>query len=161
MTAAVIDWETVYKEYEPKVRTYVRSRVGSPEDVDDICSEVFLNVVGGKDRFRGEPKAVSSWIYMITKHTVAGFYRSFRESSEIPEDMADGTDIETDVISAETLGELADALEQLDGRLRDIIVLHYYGEKTLAEIATAMGMSYPNIKILHKKALGQLRKLIG
>ena len=61
----------------------------------------------------------------------------------------------------ETLDRLADALEMLDERLRDIISLHYYGEKTLTEIASAMGMSYANIKVLHKKALGQLRKLIG
>lgn len=160
MTAAVIDWEAVYKEYEPKVRAYIRSRVGSPEDAEDICSEVFLNVIARKERFSGEPKAVSSWIYMITKHTVASFYRSRRVTEEIPETLADETDIEEETINAETLGELADALEQLDERLRDIIVLHYYGGKTLTEIAPAMGMSYPNIKILHKKALERLRKLI-
>ena len=55
---------------------------------------------------------------------------------------------------------LADALEQLETRLRDIIVLHYYGEKKLTEIAEAMGMSYRNIKILHKKALESLKKLM-
>ncbi|MBR1892829.1 MAG: hypothetical protein IJ815_04795 [Lachnospiraceae bacterium] len=55
---------------------------------------------------------------------------------------------------------LADALEKLDMRLCDIVLLHYYGGKTLKEIASAMNMSYPNMKILHKKALGQLRKLL-
>lgn len=55
---------------------------------------------------------------------------------------------------------LADALEQLDVRLRDIILLHYYGEKSLKEIAAAMNMSYPNMKILHKKALNQLKGLM-
>ena len=45
-------------------------------------------------------------------------------------------------------------------RLCDIVLLHYYGGKTLKEIAAAMNMSYPNMKILHKKALGQLRKLL-
>ena len=56
---------------------------------------------------------------------------------------------------------LADALEMLDIRLRDIIILHYYGGKSLKEIATAMNMSYPNIKILHKKALNQLKKMLA
>ena len=72
--------------------------------------------------------------------------------------MADDTDIEGQTIDAETLDMLADALEQLDVRLRDIILLHYYGEKPLKEIAAAMGMSYPNMKILHKKALNQMKK---
>lgn len=158
MTEAAIDWEIVYKEYEIKVRSYIRSRVGSPEDVEDLCSEVFLNVIRAKDSFSGEPKAVSSWIYMITKRTMALFYRNSRQRFEIPEDLPDDTDIEQKTIDAETLDTLADALEQLDIRLRDIIILHYYGEKSLKEIATAMGMSYPNMKILHKKALNQLKK---
>ena len=117
-----------------------------------------LNAMRAKDSFSGEPKAVSSWIYMITKRTVAMFYRKQRSVVEIPEDMSDGTDIEGETIDSETLDTLADALEQLDIRLRDIIILHYYGEKSLKEIATAMGMSYPNMKILHKKALNQLKK---
>ena len=158
MTEAAIDWETVYKEYEIKVRSYIISRVGNPEDVNELCSEVFLNVMRGKDSFSGEPKAVSSWIYTITKRTLAMFYRKQRSVSEIPEDMADGTDIEGQAIDAETLDTLADALEQIDIRLRDIIILHYYGEKSLKEIATAMRMSYPNMKILHKKALNELKK---
>lgn len=158
MTEVGIDWEAVYKEYEIKVRSYIRSRVGNPEDIDDLCSEVFLNVMRGRDSFSGEPKALSSWIYMITKRTVAMFYRKHRFTGEIPEDMADGTDIEEQAINAETLDLLADALEQLDRRLRDIIILHYYGEKPLKEIAAAMGMSYPNMKILHKKALNDLKE---
>ena len=161
MTAAVIDWETVYKDYEPKVRAYIQSRVGNSEDIKDLCSEVFLEIMRQKERFSGEPKALSSWIFVITKRTVAKFYRSYRPTDEIPEDMADDTDIEQQTVEAETLDLLADALEQLEERLRDIILLHYYGNKTLSEIAAAMGMSYPNIKVLHKKALGQLKKLIG
>ncbi|MBQ9384730.1 MAG: sigma-70 family RNA polymerase sigma factor [Ruminiclostridium sp.] len=161
MTAAVIDWETVYKEYDPKVRAYIQSRVGNPEDIKDLCSEVFLEVMRQRERFSGEPKALSSWIFVITKRTVARFYRSYRPSDEIPGDMADDTDIEQQTLDAETLEQLADALEQLDGRLRDIITLHYYSEKTLTEIAAAMGMSYRSITILHKKALDRLRKLIG
>ncbi len=89
------------------------------------------------------------------------FYRKFRIVDEIPEEMSDGRDIESEVLSREALDNLADALEKLDRRLRDIIILHYYGEKTLKEIAASMNMSYPNMKILHKKALDQLRELMG
>ena len=158
MTAGGIDWETVYKEYEQKVRSYIRGKVGNPSDVDDLCGEVFFNIIRAKDQFSGEPKAVSSWIYMITKRAVAMFYRKHRVMSEIPETMADDTDIEAEYINEETLDQLADSLEKLEERLRDIIILHYYGGKKLKEIAEAMHMSYPNIKILHRKALGQLKK---
>ena len=161
MTAAVIDWEAVYKDYEPKVRAYIQNRVSDPEDAKDLCADVFLRVMQKRDELDEMPGAVSSRIFLITKSRVIDYYRTRRISCEIPEDMTDGTDIEQQFIDAETLEQLADALEQLDGRLRDIITLHYYGDKTLTEIAAAMGMSYRNITILHKKALGQLKKLIG
>lgn len=161
MTAAVIDWETVYEEYAPKVRAYIQSRVGNPDDIKDLCSEVFLEITREKEMFSGERKALSSWIFVITKRKVAGFYRSYRQTDEIPRDITDGLDIEQLTIDAESLEQLADALDTLDLRLRDIITLHYYGGKTLTQIAAAMGMSYRNITILHKKALSQLKKLMG
>lgn len=160
MTAA-IDWATVYVEYAPKVRAYIQSRVGNPDDIKDLCSEVFLEITREREMFSGEARALSSWIYVITRRKVVGFYRAYRRTEEIPEALTDGTDIEQQTIDAQALEQLADALEALDVRLRDIITLHYYGGKTLTEIAAAMGMSYRNITILHKKALVQLKKLMG
>ena len=161
MTAESIDWEAVYREYETKVRSYIRVKVGNPADVDDLCSEVFLNVVRAKDQFSGEQKSISSWIYVTTKNVVALYYRKQKTFTEIPETAAADTDIERQVLDAELLDSLADALEKLETRLRDIILLHYYGEKTLKEIAVAMRMSYPNVKILHRKALRQLKEQMG
>ena len=160
MTAVGIDWATVYVEYEPKVRAYIQSRVGNPDDIKDLCSEVFLEITREREMFSGESKALSSWIFVITKRKVVDFYRAYRQTKEIPEELADGTDIEQQTVDAESLEQLADALDALDVRLRDIITLHYYGGKTLTEIAAAMGMSYRNVTILHKKAINQLKTLM-
>ena len=160
MTEPVTDWKAIYSEYEFKVRSYIKSHVGNSDDIDDLCGEVFLSVMKGKDSFSGNSKAVSSWIYMITRHTVALFYRKRRISCDFFDDMADDSDMENQIINAETLDILAKSMEKLDTRLRDIIILHYYGGKALKDIASAMNMSYPNMKILHKKALGQLKLLM-
>ena len=152
-----IDWEAVYREYEQKMRSYVSGKVENPADVDDLCGEIFLRVIRAEEAFSGESRAISSYIYMTTRNTVIQYYRKHRQFVEIPETMATDTDIEEQVLYAEMLDLLADALEKLETRLKDIIVLHYYGEKTLKEIAGVMQMSYQNIKVLHKKALGQLK----
>ena len=57
----------------------------------------------------------------------------------------------------ETLNELADALEKLPQRERDLIILHYYTGLTLKEVAVKMSMSYSNTKLVHNKALMLLR----
>ena len=59
------------------------------------------------------------------------------------------------------LEQLAEALESLDERSRDLIILHYYDGLTLKEIADRMQMSYPNAKVIHKKALRSLKAVLG
>ncbi len=61
----------------------------------------------------------------------------------------------------EILSELADGLASLEVRQRDLIILHYYDGKTLKNIAADFGMSYINAKIIHKKALQNLKKLLS
>ena len=49
-------------------------------------------------------------------------------------------------------------IEKLPPRERDLIVLHYYHNLQLKEIAQIMGMSYSNCKVIHSKALARLRQ---
>ena len=65
------------------------------------------------------------------------------------------------MLNEETLNSLADALEQLSRRERDIIILHYYSGKTLKSIAEIMDISYSYVKLLHTKALNNLREIIN
>ena len=143
---AVKEFEAVCKEYEPKVSAYIRNRVSNPDDVKALCDDVFQKLLQNKETFSKEPDSVSGWIYMTTKQTVEEY---FAEISE-----------ETQTLDAKSLDRLADALEQLDVRSRDIIILHYYADKTLEEIAAAMDMPYAEIELLNKEALERLQKLI-
>lgn len=53
---------------------------------------------------------------------------------------------------------LATALEKLEKRERDIIVFHYYDGLTLKEVGEKLGISYAYVKILHNKALSELKE---
>lgn len=146
MIEAVKEFEAVCKEYEPKVSAYIRNRVSNPIEAKSLCDVVFQKLLQNKEAFRKEPESVSRLVYMTTKQTVEEY---FAEISE-----------ETQTLDAKSLDRLADALEQLDVRSRDIIILHYYANKTLEEIAAAMGMSYAETELLNKEALERLQKLI-
>lgn len=146
MMEAAKELELIYREYEPKVTAYIRNHVSNPDDVKALCDDVFQKLLQNKEAFRKEPESVSRLVYMTTKQTVEEY---FAEISE-----------ETQTLDAKSLDRLADALEQLDVRSRDIIILHYYANKTLEEIAAAMGMSYAETELLNKEALERLQKLI-
>lgn len=155
MMEAVKEFEAVCKEYEPKVSAYIRNHVSNPDDVKALSDDVFQKLLQNKETFSKEPVLVSLRIYMTTKQTVEKYYRDCRAFGEIPD-----TFTEEQTLNAESLDKLADALEQLDLRLRDIIILHYYADKTLDKIAAAMDMSYAEIELLNKEALDGLQKLI-
>lgn len=141
---AVKEFEAVCKEYEPKVSAYIRNRVSNPIEAKSLCDIVFQKLLQNKEAFRKEPESVSRLVYMTTKQTVEEYF------AEISEETLD----------AKSLDRLADALEQLDVRSRDIIILHYYANKTLEEIAAAMDMPYAETELLNKEALERLQKLI-
>lgn len=147
----------LYSDYHGKILGYIQSRVNNAVLAEDLCADVFLKVYEKLDTFDEKKASLSTWIYTVARNTLTDYYRTRRVTEEIPETYADGSDVEESVISAEMLDVLADALEALPERERDIIVLRYYSGKTLKDIGQKLGISYAYVKLLHNKALAQMR----
>ena len=150
--------EQIYMEYRDKVARYVAGKVGDIQEREDLVSSVFLKVFQNLDTFDRERASLSTWIYTITHSTVLNHYRGMRPVQELNEELADPSEgLEIHLLSEEMLERLARALEELDRRQRDLILLHYYENRTLKQIAALMQMSYANAKVIHQKALSRLR----
>lgn len=152
--------ETIYIKYVEKVRQYIRGKIQNPQDVEDLVSTVFEKIYQQMNRFDEEKASISTWIYTITKNTVIDFYRNNKVHSELTENLNYQETGFEEILKKETLDELAKALEKLNQRQRDLIILHYYSGYTLKTIADKMGMSYVNAKVIHGKALRQLKELM-
>lgn len=158
MSSVVLhDKEWIYLEYKDKVTAYVRGKIGNEHDSEDIVSSVFLKVYQKIDDFDKTKALLSTWIYTITKNTVIDYYKKKKIHIEFSEEIEAEKIAEDSIATEEMLDNLADALEQLRKRERDLIILHYYKGYTLKRIAEMMGMSYINAKIIHAKALSMLR----
>ena len=159
---SVISNEEIYLKYKDKVLGYIRNHVNSPEDAEDLCSDVFIKIYSKIDTFDETKASLSTWIYAMTSNTVIDFYRTNHIHSEIPEDLAeDKSLIEDEVLNNESLEELAGALRSLPQEQMDIIVLRYYKGLTLQEVAEKMNLSYGVTKLRHREALGRLKDLLG
>ena len=152
--------ERLYVEYREKVLSYIRSRVFNADDVEDLCEDVFVKAFGASDSFDPSKASAGTWLYSITRNTVIDYCRRFRPTGEIPEEIPDGALPEDAILDAETLEELAAALEKLPAELTDIIVLHYYEAMPLTRVAETLGISYGAVKIRHNKALSLLRSAL-
>lgn len=147
----------IYTDYHHKVLSYLTGKTNDAYLAEDICADVFLKVYEKLDSFDETKSSISTWIFTITRNTLTDYFRTRRVFSEIPEDLEEGSDIEENYCQNEMLDSLADALEALPERERDLIILHYYSGKTLKEVAESLHVSYAYVKILHNKALASMK----
>lgn len=150
----------IYENYYQKVLRYIISKVNDTYLAEDLCSDIFLKIYEKYDSFDPGKASLSTWIYTIARNSLTDYYRSRRVFEEVPEDIESKESLEDDICSDETLNELAAALEKLDERAQNLIILRYYSNCTLKDIGQRLGISYAYVKILHNKALGELRKAL-
>lgn len=156
----MMDKEKIYCDYHGKVCGYIRSKISSAQDAEDLAADVFVKVFEKLDSFDEGKASLSTWIYTITRNTLTDYFRTRKVFAEIPETMEADSSVEDDVCTEEMLEILAKALETLDERERDIIILRFYSGKTLKEITAQMGISYAYGKVLQNKAFEKLRKFL-
>ena len=152
--------EEIYNQFHEKVQWYLLEKVGDKYLAEDLCSDVFVKVFDKYDSFDESKASLSTWIFTIARNTLIDYYRSRKVFEEVPEDIATNSDIEEEACNSETLEELAKALEKLEEREREIVILRYYSGFSLKDIAKRMNISYAYVKLLHNKAINELEKLM-
>ena len=149
--------DKLYAAYRSKVLSYLMGRTACREDAEDLCEEVFAEVLRCLPRYDPKKASLSTWIYQITRFTLIDYLRTRHPNDPLGEDIEAGDDIAEDFIRRETLERLASALNALGQEERDIIVLRYYKGLPLTEIARLTGISYGMVKVKHARALNALR----
>ena len=156
-----VDLDQIYTEYSGKVMGYIRARIRSSAEAEDLHSEVFEKVLKKIGEFDPSKASLNTWIFTITRNTVIDHFRRSKPSEELDENLSDDTEVDESLLQNESLEELADALRKLPQELTDLIVLRYYDNRPLTEVADMMGLSYGAVKLRHQKALTMLRRLLG
>ncbi|MGB5850259.1 MAG: sigma-70 family RNA polymerase sigma factor [Ignavibacteriaceae bacterium] len=67
MKSDELEFNRIFKEYQPKILRYLTRLTGRYE-AEDLSQEVFIKVESGLKNFRGESK-LSTWIYRIATNT--------------------------------------------------------------------------------------------
>ena len=155
-----VDLDQIYTEYSGKVMGYIRARIRSSAEAEDLHSEVFEKVLKKIGEFDPSKASLNTWIFTITRNTVIDHFRRAKPSEELDENLSDNVELDEDLLNSETLSELAAALRKLPQQMMDIIVLRYYDGKPLTEIAEMMNLSYGAVKLRHQNAVLMLRQAL-
>jgi RNA polymerase sigma-70 factor (ECF subfamily) len=155
----------LYDRYFPRVYNYLRARTGDPHLADDLTAQTFENVLRNIASYRPEKAPFSSWLFAIARNALNDHLRAARRRQWFSLDAlryqpADRSDLEGRYIQAESRQALAQALEQLGERERDLVALKFLAGLNNRQIAGLSGLSESNVGVILFRAMHRLRSLL-
>ena len=153
-------FEVIYLDLSPAVAGYLRA--SAVADVEGLTNEVFLQVLKGLPRFRGDWPAFRSWVFTIAHHRMVDeVRRATRRPRLVPiEAAADGPigNAELDALDVLSDDRLRQLLDGLSDDQRHVLVLRVVADLTLEETAAALHKTVGAVKSLQHRALATLRR---
>ncbi len=172
--AMQIKEQTFLKEKD-RLLSFIRNRVSSTEEAEDILQDVFYQFVAGFDTIESLDR-VTSWLFSVARNKIIDRYR--RDASRPQRTdllLQTGSDDESPITLQEILPDLGntpedkyfremiwdtimEALDELPAEQREIFILNEMEEKGFREISEASGVSINTLLSRKRYAILSLRK---
>lgn len=161
------EFQALYKEMQPQILNYIRARIGSVEDAEDITAEVFERVYKNMADFKWQGISINSWVYRIAKNAIIDHYRKHnRDKRQVEFDKVSDKapsadeDILVGILDDEEEKQLYVAISKLDHVDQYLIYYKYFEDLSLTEIAKRLNLSETNVGTklhrLRKKILAEI-----
>jgi len=141
--------EELYHEQGDRLWWALLAFTGDREIASDAEAEAFAQALRRGDAIRN-PQA---WIWTAAFRIAAGQLQERGRSEPIV--------TEPSYEMPEPAAELADALRRLPAQQRAAIVLHYYADRPIREIAATLGISSATVAVHLHRGRNKLRELLG
>lgn len=150
--------EELLYDYTNKILGFAYEKTGSSYEAEDLAQEIMLQLITCIKSGR-EIEHVSSFIYTVCCYTWSKYLRSNKRHwnyADIEEasHVADTVNIEQEAEDNILGADLRRAISQLAKTQREIILMHYYENKTTKEISCILGINGSTIRWY----LGNIRK---
>ena len=169
-----IDTDTIWQEFGDHVRAFLRSKVATDQEAEDLLQEIFLRIHEGLDNLNHEER-VQSWVFGITRRVLADYYRSKHRSREQrhPQPLDEASparDSDHDNISSypgdhdvheEVLSWLIPMIDQLPEKYRVPLKMADVKGKTQQEVADHLGLSLSGAKSRVQRGRDKLGEVLA
>jgi RNA polymerase sigma-70 factor, ECF subfamily len=156
--------EELMNEYGKDVFLLAYSFVKEKALAEDISQEVFIKCYRSIDGFRGEA-SVKSWIYRITVNTSKDFLK--RKSFKVMkypkwffENLQRSGSSEEAVIKRDQNELLLDCVLKLPVKYREAIILHYFHDLKVNEVAGALEINPNTVKTRLTRGREALKRIL-
>ncbi len=167
--------QNTFLKEKDKLLGFIRSRVSSVEEAEDILQDVFYQFVAGFDAIESIDRT-TSWLYSVARNKIIDRYRRDAVRPKRADfEMLSGKDDDTPLTLQEILpdldnspestllreaiwDEITDALAELPADQREIFILNEIEEKGFRQIAEETGVSINTLLSRKRYAILALRK---
>jgi RNA polymerase sigma factor (sigma-70 family) len=140
-------------KYKTMVYSLAMRLVKDREEAEEISQDAFVKAYQSLASFKGKAK-FSSWLYRIVYNTAISKLRQqpagrvSLDESNIPDNLYTESKQNYETLAAgERKKYLEKALDSLDVDEKMFVILYYYEERDLDEIATIAGLTKTNTKV--------------
>lgn len=152
-------FEQVYDEHVVGIYRFIYARVGNHPDAEDLTAQVFVRAVEQLDTSR-EPRQIAAWLYRVAHNAAADYWRAFYRLPLVgtdqvapgwePVDESGKPEPEPDGRASAHVQAL---LRRLPEHYRRVLELRFLERKSVAETASALGITNGNARVLQYRAL--------
>jgi RNA polymerase sigma factor (sigma-70 family) len=167
--------EQTFLREKDKLLGFIRNRVSSVEEAEDILQDVFYQFVAGYDTIESLDR-VTSWLFSVARNKIIDRYRRDAARPKRADlEMYAGTDDDAPLTLQDILPDLGnspedaylrdviwdaimDALDDLPAEQREIFILNEIEERSFREISEETGVSINTLLSRKRYAILALRK---
>lgn len=162
-SSVTVDLDEAVGALAPRVLRYAVARLGDMSLAEDVAQESLAALVR-RCRNGGAPESVEAFVFAIARRRVGRLV--WRRRLWLPLDQAAGArdagpTPEAMAIGRDDARRMRAALARLSGRDREALLLVALGELTMADAASALGLSVPAVKMRVHRARARLAALLG
>lgn len=161
MNSAVNEFESVVEQYQRPLLSFVRSRMRSATDAEDIVQEIWIRSMGALKS--GVIQNTRAYLHrvahnLITDHVKARA-RENREEDAILSELPDARlNTERDLLNQEELASVEAAIANMSDRSRQIFLMARVEGLSYAEIGRKLGISRQTVHEHMTRAILSLQR---
>ena len=150
----------LYERYVDRVYAYCLRRLSHPHDAEDVCSQVFVQVLRHRANYRANG-TFGAWLFAIARNVVNDFYRHHRLTLPVEDEWADDArpfdhiDTQQDHQLVQTL------IAQLPSDHRELVYLSIEADLNSQEIGEIVGKQAGAVRVQLHRIFKHLRHQYG
>lgn len=153
------DVGALYREHAGHIWRYVRARVATDADAEDVVSDVFMRAMRSKGNYDSDRGTEVAWLVGIARHATADHFRRRRPETaheDVPETVGPDEPGER-ALEREETSALHRNLSRLSEREREALALRFGAELSSPEIGAQLDISPTAARMLVHRAVTKLR----